>query len=337
MVSQREQAAAAGRAPRLRERDDGAATGTRTAAGEDAAHLLPRRPPPEGRAPQPTCKPRVGPGPGGGSSVVRSGGGSRLRCGSGADAEHRGARAHLPPPLSPAQPPRARSRAARARAEDGARPETHKPGSRGAGGGGRRHPRVIGRSNREPSAWPRVQSSNRAEEELPPKTAKIGHRNTHRARPAYFSKTLAALTTSSHLGGNAIVLPEGRSGPGSWILRSVRDPGFAPCPSWSWIYLQFRIAWLRCVVWMDRRAPQVPTGQPRLPAKAATSGTGPNRDIRETSGLIHQGNSNISIYTRAQPYLHSSQLLLVAPPSNLVCPSSRQHPASRPACKQNLM
>lgn len=105
MVSQREQAAAAGRAPWLREKDDGAATSTRTAAGADAAHLLPHRPPPEGRAPQPTCKRRVGPGPGGGSSVVRSGGGSRLRCGSGADAEHRGARAHLPPPRSPAQAP----------------------------------------------------------------------------------------------------------------------------------------------------------------------------------------------------------------------------------------
>lgn len=133
MVSQREQAAAAaaaaGRAPRLRERDDGAATSTRTAAGADAAHLLPRRPLPKGRAPQPTCKRRVGPGPGGGSSVVWSGGGSRLRCGSEADAVHRGARAHLPPPRSPAQPPRARSQAARAPAEDGAR-----PGRAGLGG-----------------------------------------------------------------------------------------------------------------------------------------------------------------------------------------------------------
>lgn len=130
MVSQREQAAAAaGRAPRLRERDDGAATSTRTAAGADAAHLLPRRPLPKGRAPQPTCKRRVGPGPGGGSSVVWSGGGSGLRCGSEADAVHRGARAHLPPPRSPAQPPRARSQAARAPAEDGAR-----PGRAGLGG-----------------------------------------------------------------------------------------------------------------------------------------------------------------------------------------------------------
>lgn len=131
MVSQREQAAAAaaGRAPRLRERDDGAATSTRTAAGADAAHLLPRRPLPKGRAPQPTCKRRVGSGPGGGSSVVWSGGGSGLRCGSEADAVHRGARAHLPPPRSPAQPPRARSQAARAPAEDGAR-----PGRAGLGG-----------------------------------------------------------------------------------------------------------------------------------------------------------------------------------------------------------
>lgn len=63
--------------------------------------------------------------------------------------------------------------------------------------------------------------------------------------------------SNSYLGGNAIVLPEGRTGPGSWILRSVQDPGFAPCPPWSWIYHQFRIAWLRCVVWMDGRAPQV--------------------------------------------------------------------------------
>jgi hypothetical protein len=39
---------------------------------------------------------------------------------------------------------------------------------------------------------------------------------------------------------------------------------------------------------------------------------GPNRDIRETSGLIHQGNSTVSIYTWAQPYLCSSQLLLPA-------------------------
>lgn len=49
---------------------------------------------------------------------------------------------------------------------------------------------MIGRSNRVPSSRPRVQSSNRAEEELPPKTAKIGHRNTQRARPAYFPKTI---------------------------------------------------------------------------------------------------------------------------------------------------
>ncbi|EDM09470.1 rCG46462 [Rattus norvegicus] len=79
-----------------------------------------------------------------------------------------------------------------------------------------------------------------------------------------------AALSNSHLGGNAIVLPEGRSGPRSWILRSVRDPGSAPCPPWNWIYHQFRIAWLRCVVWMDGRAPQVQTGQSRLPDKAAT-------------------------------------------------------------------
>lgn len=62
---------------------------------------------------------------------------------------------------------------------------------------------------------------------------------------------------NSHLRGSAIVLPEGRSGPRSWILRPVRDPRFAPCPPWSWICHQFRIAWLRCVVWMDGRASQV--------------------------------------------------------------------------------
>lgn len=66
-----------------------------------------------------------------------------------------------------------------------------------------------------------------------------------------------AALSNSHLGRNAMVLPQGRSGPASWILRSVRDPGFAPCPPWSWIYHQFRIAWLRCVVRMDGRAPQV--------------------------------------------------------------------------------
>lgn len=196
---------------------------------------------------------------------------------------------------------------------------------------------MIGRSNRAPSARPRVQSSNGAEEELPPKTAKIGHRNTQRARPAYFPKTIllgpplgagilellveaetvwgggekrgcgkfkkmgkalpfflspypvdfwtnasfsdeehseGAALSNSHLGENAMALPQGRSGPASWILRSVRDPGFAlPCPPWSWIYHQFRIAWLRCVVWMDGRAPQVQSGQSSLPAKAASNAT----------------------------------------------------------------
>lgn len=80
-----------------------------------------------------------------------------------------------------------------------------------------------------------------------------------------------AALSNSHPGGNAIVLPDGRSGPGSWIMRSVRVPGFAPCPPWSWFYHQFRIAWLRCVVWMDGRATQAQTGQPRVRAKATTS------------------------------------------------------------------
>lgn len=130
MVSRGGEQAAAGRAPRLRERDDGAVTNTgAAAAGADAAHLLPRRPLPEDPAPQPTCKRRVGPGPGGGSSVAPSGGRTRLRCGSGADAVHRGARARLPPPRSLPQPRRARPRTARARTEDGAR-----PGRAGLGG-----------------------------------------------------------------------------------------------------------------------------------------------------------------------------------------------------------
>lgn len=71
------------------------------------------------------------------------------------------------------------------------RHRSHKPGSRG-GGGGRRHPRVIGRSNRGPRARPRVQSSNEAEEELPPKAGKIGHRAIHPAGPAFLPKTLSA-------------------------------------------------------------------------------------------------------------------------------------------------
>uniref|UniRef100_A0A8C6HAY8 Uncharacterized protein n=1 Tax=Mus spicilegus TaxID=10103 RepID=A0A8C6HAY8_MUSSI len=82
-----------------------------------------------------------------------------------------------------------------------------------------------------------------------------------------------AALSNSHLGRNAMVPPQGRSGPASWILRSVRDPGFAPCPPWSWIYHQFRIAWLRCVVRMDGRAPQVQTGQSTSPAKAANNAT----------------------------------------------------------------
>lgn len=82
-----------------------------------------------------------------------------------------------------------------------------------------------------------------------------------------------AALSNSHLGRNAMVPPQGRSGPASWILRSVRDPGFAPCPPWSWIYHQFRIAWLRCVVRMDGRAPQVQTGQSTSPAKAASNAT----------------------------------------------------------------
>uniref|UniRef100_A0A8C6HBB8 Uncharacterized protein n=1 Tax=Mus spicilegus TaxID=10103 RepID=A0A8C6HBB8_MUSSI len=84
-----------------------------------------------------------------------------------------------------------------------------------------------------------------------------------------------AALSNSHLGRNAMVPPQGRSGPGSWILRSVRDPSFAP---WSWIYHQFRIAWLRCVVRMDGRAPQVQTGQSRLPAKATTNATGSDQE-----------------------------------------------------------
>ncbi|CAH6792405.1 LOC680254 [Phodopus roborovskii] len=78
---------------------------------------------------------------------------------------------------------------------------------------------------------------------------------------------------NNHPRGNAIFLPEGRSSPGSGILRSLQDPRFAPCPPWSWICHEFRIAWLRCMVWMDGWALQVQTGQSRLPNKATTSAT----------------------------------------------------------------
>lgn len=47
---------------------------------------------------------------------------------------------------------------------------------------------MIGRSNRGPSARPRVQSSNQAEEELPPEAGKVGRRIIHLASPAFFSK-----------------------------------------------------------------------------------------------------------------------------------------------------
>lgn len=67
---------------------------------------------------------------------------------------------------------------------------SHKPGSRG-GGGGRRHPRVIGRSNRGPRAQPRVQRNNEAEEELLPKAGKIRHRVIHPAGTAYFPSSLS--------------------------------------------------------------------------------------------------------------------------------------------------
>ena len=43
---------------------------------------------------------------------------------------------------------------------------------------------MIGRSNRGPSARPRVQSSNEAEEELLPKAGEIGRRVIHTAGPA---------------------------------------------------------------------------------------------------------------------------------------------------------
>ncbi|XP_059136161.1 uncharacterized protein LOC131924921 [Peromyscus eremicus] len=275
--------------------------------------------------------------------------------GSGASPPGAAPSDRLPPPPPPPPPPQGlrapgsvslRGRRSGRCSGSGSRSSEKptSPASRGAGGGGggggggRRHPRVIGRSNREPSARPRVQSSNRAEEELPPKTAKIGYRKTHRAKPAYFPKTVPPDRLSvpgslsccwgqrpcgeaerkggagnlkrwerrfpfflspfpvdfwanassffsneeiedpalfnSRFRGNAIILPEGRSGPGSWILRSVRDPRFAPCPPWSWVCHQFRIAWLRCVVWMDGRASQVQTGQSRLPGKATTSATG---------------------------------------------------------------
>lgn len=69
-----------------------------------------------------------------------------------------------------------------------------------------------------------------------------------------------------------------------------------------------------------------------------SSTKGPNRDIRETSGLIHQGSSNISIYTRAQPYLCSSQLLPIAQSVPFQpCLSLVKIASCIPACKQNLM
>lgn len=124
MVSHREQAAAAGRAPRLRERDDGAATSTRRAAGADTAHLLP--PPPTARRPGAAAHLQTEGGTRAGRRVQR--GPERRRV--PAQVRVRSGRgAHLPPPRSPAQPSRARSRAARAPAEDGAR-----PGRAGLGG-----------------------------------------------------------------------------------------------------------------------------------------------------------------------------------------------------------
>lgn len=67
---------------------------------------------------------------------------------------------------------------------------SHQPGNRG-GGGGRRHPRVIGQSNRGPRARPRVQSSNEAEKELSLKAGQVGRRIIHPASPAHFPKTLS--------------------------------------------------------------------------------------------------------------------------------------------------
>lgn len=84
--------------------------------------------------------------------------------------------------------------------------------------------------------------------------------------------------------GDASVLPEGRSGPGPWILRSERGPRFAPCPPWTLIYHQFRTAWLRCVVWMDGRASQVQTGQSRLPDRA----TNPATALQDQASVSHQ-------------------------------------------------
>lgn len=268
MVPRRDAAAgrARGSAPCLREGAEESA-----AAGVDAAHLLPRRPLPAARAPQPTCSRRAGPRPGGGSSVPRP----RVGPGSGAgpsrgkgDEEGPGRGGSPASPLAAAflnagrrlsrpewaragdgagpaglgwgrrrqgPPPLTGSRRRRLRGSEGPLPQpegaggpgfsppptpspsastsgmsrpapltlrsrlwlrlalrrgSHKPGSRG-GGGGRRHPREIGRSNRGPSARPRVQSSNEAEEELPPKAGKIGRRIIHLASPASLPNPLS--------------------------------------------------------------------------------------------------------------------------------------------------
>lgn len=126
MVPRRDAAAAAGRArgsaPCLREGAEGSA-----AAGVDAAHLLPRRPLPAARAPQPTCSRRAGPRPGGGSSVPRP----RVGPGSGAgpsrgkgDEEGPGRGGSPASPLAAAflNAGRRLSRPERARAGDGAGP-----------------------------------------------------------------------------------------------------------------------------------------------------------------------------------------------------------------------
>lgn len=79
-----------------------------------------------------------------------------------------------------------------------------------------------------------------------------------------------AALLNSHLGGKAIVLPEERAGSGSWELRAVRDPRFASGLPRSLICHQFRIAWPRCVVWMDGRASQVHE-MPQSPGTNQTS------------------------------------------------------------------
>lgn len=51
--------------------------------------------------------------------------------------------------------------------------------------------------------------------------------------------------------GNASFLPRGeRLGSGIWIVGSA----LCACPRRGWTCHRFRIAWLRSVVWMDRRA-----------------------------------------------------------------------------------